>query len=111
MKVSDHNSPIQMDAYVKQAQQQQQKKDDSTSGVHGSLGGADRVELSDHAKRAQQAAQQVNKATAGHEDKVKQVQMEVEKGTYKVPAMKIASDMLTESFENDIILQKINTRA
>ena len=108
MKVSDHNSPIQLDAYVKQVQQ---KKDDARPTVQGSPGGADRVELSDHAKRAQQAAQQINQATAGHEDKVKEVRMEVEKGTYKVPAMQIASDMLSESFENDIILQKINTRA
>jgi anti-sigma28 factor (negative regulator of flagellin synthesis) len=37
--------------------------------------------------------------------------MEVEKGTYAVPAHRIASDMLKESFENDIILQKVNTRA
>lgn len=111
MKVSDHNSPIQLDAYVKQAQQQQQKTDDSKPTPQGSHGGADRVELSDHAKQAQKAAQQVNQASAGHEDKVKQVQMEVEKGTYKVPSMKVASDMLKESFENDIILQKVNTRA
>ena len=111
MKVSDHNSPIQLDAYVKQAQQQQQKADDAKPTVQGSPGNADRVELSDHAKKAQQAAQQVSQATAGHEDKVRQVQMEVEKGTYKVPAEKVASDMLKESLENNIILQKVNTRA
>lgn len=111
MKVSDHNSPIQMDAYIKQAQQTQHKADDAKPTVQGSPGNADRVELSDNAKKALHAAQQVNQVTAGHEDKVRQVQMEVEKGTYNVPATQIASDMLKESFENDIILQKINTRA
>ncbi len=111
MKVSDHNSPIQLDAYIKQAQQQQQKVDDTKPTVQGSPGNVDRVELSDHAKKALQAAQQVNQTTAGHEDRVRQVQMEVEKGTYNVPAKQVASDMLKESFENDIILQKINTRA
>lgn len=111
MKVSDHNTPIQLDAYVKQAQQQQQKTDDARPTAQGSPGNADRVELSDHAKKAQQAAEQITKSTASHEDKVRQVQMEVEKGTYKVPADKVASDMLKESIENDIILQKINTRA
>ena len=111
MKISDQNSPIQLDAYVKQVQQQQQKADDAKPSVQGSPSGADRVELSDLSKKAHQASQQVNQTTAGHEDKVRQVQMEVEKGTYKVPADKVASDMLKESFENDIILKKVNTRA
>ena len=111
MKVSDQNSPIQLDAYIKQAQQQPQKAEDVKPTVQGSPGNTDRVELSDHAKKALQAAQQVNQATAGHEDKVRQVQMEIEKGTYNVPSSQVASDMLKESFENDIILQKINTRA
>jgi len=111
MKVSDQNTPIQLDAYVQQAQQQQQKADDAKPPVQGSPAQADRVELSDDAKKAQQAAQQVNQSTAGHEDKVRQVQMEVDKGTYNVPGEKVASDMLKESFENDIILQKVNTRA
>lgn len=112
MKVSDHHSPIQLDAYVKQAQQQkQQKLDDTKPTLQGSHGGPDRVELSDQAKKALQAAQQVNQTTASHEDKVRQVQMEVEQGTYNVPATRIASDMLKESFENDIILKKVNARA
>ncbi len=111
MKVSDHNSPIQLDAYVRQAQQQQQKSEDDKQSIQASYGGADRVELSDHAKKALRASQQINQTTASHEDKVRQVQLEVEQGTYKVPAARVASDMLKESFENDIILQKINTRA
>lgn len=111
MKVSDHNSPIQLDAYVKQAQQQQQKSEDTKATLKGSHAGPDRVELSDKAQKAFHAVEQVNQTTASHEDKVRQVKMEVEQGTYNVPANQIASDMLKESFENDIILQKINTRA
>lgn len=111
MKVSDHNPPIQLDAYVRQVQQQQQKSEDVKSSIQGAYGGADRVELSDHAQKALQASQQVNPTTAGHEDKVHQVQLEVDQGTYKVPAARIATDMLKESFENDIILQKINALA
>jgi flagellar biosynthesis anti-sigma factor FlgM len=112
MKVSDHNSPIQLDAYVKQAQQQrQQKMDDAKATPQGSNQGPDRVELSHQAHKAFQAVEQISQTNAGHDDKVRQVQMEVEKGTYAVPAHRIASDMLKESFENDIILQKVNTRA
>ncbi len=112
MKVSDHNSPIQLDAYVRQAQQQQQQKmDDAKATLQVPHQGPDRVELSDQAHKAFQAVEQVSQANADHDGKVRQVQMEVEKGTYKVPAHRIASDMLKESFENDIILQKVNTRA
>lgn len=110
MKVSDHNSPIQLDAYVKNAQQVRQK-DEPKQTVPGSPGGGDKVELSDHAKNAQKAAEQINQTTAGHEDKVRQVKMEVESGTYKVSGEQVATDMLKEAFENDIILQKINTSA
>jgi flagellar biosynthesis anti-sigma factor FlgM len=112
MKVSDHNSPIQLDAYVRQAQQQQQQKmDDAKATPQGSHQGPDRVELSNQAQKAFQAVEQVSQTTADHDDRVRQVQMDVEKGTYEVPAHRVASDMLKESFENDIILQKVNTRA
>jgi flagellar biosynthesis anti-sigma factor FlgM len=112
MKVSDHNSPIQLDAYVKQAQQQRQQKiDDAKATPQGSPQGPDRVVLSDQAQKAFKAVEQVSQTNADHDAKVRQVQMDVEKGTYEVPAHRIASDMLKESFENDIVLQKVNTRA
>jgi hypothetical protein len=37
--------------------------------------------------------------------------MEVEKGTYKVAGAQVATDMLNETIENNIILQKVNTQA
>jgi anti-sigma28 factor (negative regulator of flagellin synthesis) len=42
---------------------------------------------------------------------VEKVKMEVDKGTYKVVGAQVATDMLKESFENNMILQKVNTRA
>lgn len=111
MKVSDQNTPIQMDAYIRQARQQQQKPDDLKASSPGPYGGADKVELSDQARQIQQAAQDVNKVSDVREDKVREIKMDVEKGTYKVAGDQVATDMLKEAFENDIILHKINTRA
>ncbi|MGD9366634.1 MAG: flagellar biosynthesis anti-sigma factor FlgM [Desulfobacteraceae bacterium] len=107
MKVADQNTPIQLDAYIRQARQQQIKPDVSP----GRSGAVDKVQLSDQAKQIQKAAQEANKVSDVREDKVRETKMEVEKGTYKVVGEQVANDMLKESFENDIILHKINTRA
>lgn len=107
MKVSDRNTPIQMDAYIRQARQQQRKPDTSPE----LQGGADKVQLSDQAKQMQQAVQEANQASEVREDKVREIKMAVEKGTYKVEGHQVATHMLKEAFENDIILRKINMRA
>lgn len=111
MKVSDQSTPIQLDAYIRQTQQQKQKPDDLKASRAAPHGGADKVQLSDQARQIQQAAQDVNKISDVREDKVRETKMEVERGTYKVVGERVANDMLKESFENDIILHKINTRA
>ena len=43
-------------------------------------------------------------------EKVEQTKLEVDKGTYKVVGAQVATDMLRETFENNLILQKVNTR-
>jgi anti-sigma28 factor (negative regulator of flagellin synthesis) len=37
--------------------------------------------------------------------------MDIEKGTYKVNAGQVATDMLREAFENNKIMKRIDTRA
>jgi flagellar biosynthesis anti-sigma factor FlgM len=110
MKVTDQNAPIQLDAYIRQAQQKRQPDETKAPVLQKPVAG-DKVELSDQAKQIQQATQSVNNESEVREDKVRQIQMEVEKGTYKVSGAQVATDMLNETIENNVILQKISTKA
>lgn len=110
MKVTDQNMPIQLDAYIKQAQQQKQAND-SNASVAGRPVTSDQVQLSDEAKKIQQASQQLQEGDPIRQEKVQQIKMEVEKGTYKVSGAQVATDMLKETIENNVILQKVNMKA
>jgi negative regulator of flagellin synthesis FlgM len=109
MKVSDQNQPIQLNAYIRQAQQQKQTND-SKAIAGGRSMTTDQVEISDQAKRVQEAVLQAQDGSDIRQDKVQEIKMEVEKGTYKVAGAQVATDMLNETIENNIILQKVNTR-
>jgi negative regulator of flagellin synthesis FlgM len=110
MKVSDQNQPIQLNAYIRQAQQQQQTND-SKAIAGGRSTATDQVQISDQARSLQQAVQHVQDGSDIRQDKVQEIKMEVEKGTYKVAGAQVATDMLNETIENNIILQKVNTQA
>jgi flagellar biosynthesis anti-sigma factor FlgM len=69
------------------------------------------VQISDQARSLQQAVQHVQDGSDIRQDKVQEIKMEVEKGTYKVAGAQVATDMLNETIENNIILQKVNTQA
>jgi negative regulator of flagellin synthesis FlgM len=110
MKVSQNNSPIQMDAYLKQIQQNRVRPQENESAAAAQTGTSDKVQLSRRAKEIQQTAHALGQAEDLREDKVRQVKMEVENGTYKVNAGQVATDMLREAFENNKILKRIDTR-
>ena len=112
MKVTDNNSsPIQLDAYIKQAQQytRQPSKPVSTD-TETAQKPADKVQLSDEAKAILQASQAKDAQPDIRDEKVQQVKMEIENGTYRVVGSRVAANMLKESFENDLLLQKFNAR-
>jgi flagellar biosynthesis anti-sigma factor FlgM len=110
MKISDQTIPIQLDAYIRQAQQRKQTNPSKEMSA-GRPGTTDHVELSDQARKLQQAALQAQEKGEIRQDKVQQIKMEVDKGTYRVSGAQVASDMLNETIENNIILQKVNTKA
>ena len=111
MKVTQNNTPIQLDAYLKQIQQQKAQQSDEVTLTGGTQPGkADTVELSAAARRVQQTTRTSELRTDFREDKVRQVKMDIESGTYKVDGGQIATDMLREAFENNGILNKIDTR-
>ena len=110
MKVNEGNSPIQLDAYTRQLQQNQQKTQDVRKGQPNAPAAGDKVELSSAAKETQRAAEKIGDTGLVNDENVQKVKMQVESGTYKVIGAQVATDMLKESFENNLILQKINTR-
>ena len=110
MKVTNNNSPIQMDAYIKQTQQHSRQSDNTRSATASGQGPNDKVHLSDEAMAIQQAFQGTGESSDVREEKVQQVKMEIENGTYRVVGTRVAADMLKESIENDFLLQKINAR-
>lgn len=112
MKVTQNNSAIQMDAYLKQIQQQrQQAQQDVKEAGTAQKGTVDKVQLSSQAKAIQQSALSLGQTEDVRDEKVRQVKMDIEKGTYRVNASQVATDMLREAFENNMVLSKIDTRA
>ncbi len=110
MKVTQNNSPIQMDAYLKQIQMQRQQQNvqQSNSAQKGTM---DTVQLSEQAKEIQQTAFSLGQTEDVRAEKVRQVKLDIEKGTYHVNPAKVATEMLREAFENDKALKSIDTRA
>ena len=111
MKVTQNNTPINMDAYLRQIQQQRQKQAEVQQPGAIQPTASDKVQLSAQAKQIQQAAKLMDGSTDGRDEKVGQVKMDIENGTYQVDGARVATNMLRETFENNMILKKINTRA
>jgi len=110
MKVNSQNPSIELNAYVKQVRQQQKAADAAQSAGQPTQEKGDKVNLSSQAREVQQASETLKSMPDVRTEKVEKVKMEVDKGTYKVVGAQVATDMLKESFENNMILQKVNTR-
>ena len=110
MKVSQNNSPIQMDAYLKQIQQNRMRQQEIESADAAQREVGDKVQLSRRAKEIQQTAQGLAESEQVRDEKVRQVKMDLAQGTYRVDAGKVATDMLQEAFENNRVLKRIDTR-
>jgi flagellar biosynthesis anti-sigma factor FlgM len=111
LKVSQNNSPIQMDAYLKQIQQNRMRQQEMDAADTVQRGVGDRVQLSSRAKEMQQAVNGMTQTEEMRDEKVRQVKMSIDQGTYKVNAGQVATDMLKEAFENNRVLKRIDTRA
>ena len=110
MKVNGENQPIQLPAY--QNQVRADKNPPGANRMHASASAPDdKVHLSARAREVQEAAQALAQLPDVREDKVQQVKMEVETGTYKVIGRKVAMDMLKETFENNMLLNQIDLHA
>lgn len=113
MKVAQNNAPIQLDAYFNQTQNKkaQQGGAEQIESKVSRAGKTDTVQLSAQAKKVQQNETVKDTASDIRQDKVSQVKMDIENGTYKVDGYRVATNMLNEAFENNKILNKIDTWA
>jgi negative regulator of flagellin synthesis FlgM len=107
MKVNGENPSIASVVYQNQISIAQSRK--GRKSGHSATGVVDdKVRLSARAREVQEAANAMAKIPDVREEKVQQVKMEVDSGTYKVVGNKVARDMLRETFENNMVLSRIN---
>ena len=107
MKVNGENPPIPFVAYRNQMLAGQSRTKDKSGPVATGVSD-DKVQLSTQAKEVQEAASALAKLPDVREEKVQQVKMAVERGTYRVVGHKVAMDMLKETFENNMALSQID---
>jgi negative regulator of flagellin synthesis FlgM len=99
---------IELLSYVKQLQQQHPKPGEFGAERSISSGSEfDKVHLSDRAREVHQAFNMLKQMPDVREAKVSEIRMDVERGTYRIIAPQVAGKMLSEAFENNMILQKV----
>ncbi len=102
MKIGSERSVVNMEAYVKNAQNSEGVKQPLTQGQDKSTQ-TESVKLSATAKDIQQARKAMESAPEIREDKVVQFKGEIEAGTYSVEGDKVAPKMLKESLIDTFI--------
>lgn len=111
MKVNSNSPSVELNAYVKQVRQQQTgNNEQSGQTATKPAQSGDKVVLSDEAKQLQQATQTAKESSDVDMKKVQAAKMDVDKGTYNVVGAQVATDMMRESLENNLVLQKVNKR-
>ncbi len=99
MKISDANSKIQMDAYLNQTQaarSQGKVQEEQATQAAGQTAKKDKVELSDGSRLLNKIEQASAAEQSERTDKIRQIKEQIEAGTYKVDASKIADSMLKD---------------
>ena len=110
MKIPGRSTTIQLDSYVQKINQIHRKE---TTEKHneGQLPGGDRVNLSSHAKEAQQAFKTLKAMPEIRQDKVSDVKTQMETGSYQVDSEKTSEELLRETFENNSVMSKLDIMA
>lgn len=69
----------------------------------------DIVSLTDKGRRFEAAVQHMRSLPDIREDRIMQLKRQIEEGTYRVKGDRIASNMIDETLENNIVLKQIDT--
>ena len=102
MEISTKNNSVNIDAYVNQVQEKNKVNGPGEKTSQQTLK-TDTVEISDTAKRIQEAKKQLDAIPDVREDKVAELKNKIESGTYEIDTEKVAGKMLTESLMNDLL--------
>jgi negative regulator of flagellin synthesis FlgM len=107
MKINGNGAGIELLSYLKQLQQQQKPADLHSERNSYQVSDIDKVNLSDRGREVQQAFNMLKGMPDVRDAKVARIRMDVENGTYQVVGPRIATEMLREAFENNMILQRV----
>jgi negative regulator of flagellin synthesis FlgM len=96
------NQCIGIDAYVNQVQDKNKVGTPDNKPEKKAVK-ADTVVISDAAKRVHEARRQLDDIPDVREEKVAQLRSQIQNGTYKIDADKIAGKMIKEGLFNDFL--------
>lgn len=108
MVIIGDNSTVGVISYINRTAESSQQDSSKSAGATRQFQGGDKVELSDQAKEANRAFAELKRLPEIREEKVGEIQNQVETGTYEVDNGKIAVSMLNETLENNSILNAID---
>ncbi len=102
MKITGKDPSVNLEAYVKNIKDK--KKIDASSGqAPKEIPKSDKVVLSPRAKEIQEAKKLLDSVPDIQEEKVARIKEQIENGTYKIDAKKIAQKMIKESLLNELL--------
>lgn len=102
MEISPKNKADMVGAYVSQVQVKPKPEDVAEKDSQQQAIAADRVIISDTAKRVQEARAQLESIPDTRSEKVAEIKRSIQDGTYKIEPDKIADKMIRESLLNDL---------
>ncbi|MBI9082917.1 MAG: flagellar biosynthesis anti-sigma factor FlgM [Desulfobacterales bacterium] len=102
MEISEKNVYTNIDPYVEQVKPNSRPDPHAEKATHAAKPG-DTVNLSREAKEVQEAQKAAKAVPDVRENKVAEIQQQIQAGTYKVNGDKVAFNMLRESLINQKI--------
>jgi len=102
MKIIEDRSFINIDAYTRHVDKSEKLDTSNKSKTEGILK-EDKVELSSAANKIKEAIEIIDTIPDIRDQKISQIKMQIENGTYQFKEEKMASNMLQESLINDLL--------
>ena len=102
MEITAKNSPIKLEAYIKNLSDKG-KTGPSSKQASEEILREDKVVLSPKAREIQEAKKLLNSLPDVREEKVAHLKKQIENGTYQIKGEKIAVKMLKESLLNEML--------
>jgi len=103
MDISIKKTPTSLDTYIKNIETHKQQNNAVGQTTTPADSEGDTVALSDQAKQIQEVRKLLESMPEIREDVVAQIRHQIETGTYRIDAGKIAAAMLIEAISNEDI--------